>query len=326
MVTAFATGASSMTATHRLAFSLALVVLLIGGTARPAKAQVDLSGSWLARNHEDALERGAGPFLVDYLGIPLNDDGRAKALSLSPSLFSMIERECALWPPSYLVFGPFGLKMWNDTDPVSGNTTAWQIGAWEDRFGTTIWMDGRPAPSANALHERGGFTTGEWNGNILTTYTSQFKAGWIRRTGAPNSDQAAVTTHFIRHGDLLTVVAMIEDPIYFTETLTSSKNFQLDTANSQRPVGPVCVAGEEGTIEGRVPHYLPGKNPGIDDLMKAYHIPQDAALGGAETMYPEFRKKLKDRYVRPEKCVFACGGPPAPPAAPAPAAPPAPPR
>ena len=104
--------------------ALALAVLLLGAAAQPARAQVDLSGSWLARNTQDALERGAGPFLWDYPGIPLNDEGRAKALSLSPSLFSMIERECALWPPHYLVFGPFGMKIWNDTDPVSGNTTA----------------------------------------------------------------------------------------------------------------------------------------------------------------------------------------------------------
>ena len=170
-------------------------------------------------------------------------------------------------------------------------------------------MDGRPAPSPNALHERGGFTTGEWNGNILTTTTTQFKAGWIRRTGAPSSDRGIMTTHFIRHEDLLTVVAMVEDPIYLTETLTASKNFQLDTANSQRPVGPVCVAGDEGGPgDGRVPHYLPGRNPAVNDLMKAYHIPQDAAMGGAETMYPEFRKKLKDRYVRPDKCTYAYGG------------------
>jgi hypothetical protein len=28
----------------------------------------------------------------------------------------------------------------------------------------------------------------------------------------------------------------------------------------------------------------------------------EAVLGGPETMYPEYRKKLKDSYVIPEKC------------------------
>jgi hypothetical protein len=73
----------------------------------------------------------------------------------------MIERQCGMWPPFYLVKGPFGMKIWNDTDPVSGNTIALEIGAWEDKALQTIWMDGRPHPSKNAPHERGGFTTGE---------------------------------------------------------------------------------------------------------------------------------------------------------------------
>ena len=110
-------------------------------TARPSFAQGDLSGSWAARNHEDALERGAGPYAVDYAGLPLNDEGRAKALSYSASQLAMIERQCGLWPPFYLAFGPFGMKIWNETDPVSGTTIAWKIGAWETarprRFG---WM------------------------------------------------------------------------------------------------------------------------------------------------------------------------------------------
>ncbi len=40
-----------------------------------------------------------------------------------------------------------------------------------------------------------------------------------------------------------------------------------------------------------------------------YNIPLEAVRGGAETMYPEYRKKLKDVYVAPEKCTrYCCGG------------------
>lgn len=296
---------------------------VLAGSIPTASAQADLSGSWAARNHEDALERGAGPFLVDYTGLPLNDEARAKALTFSPSISSMIERQCALWPPHYLLIGPFGMKISNQTDPVSGATISWKIGAWEDRAETTIWMDGRPHPSENAPHERGGFTTGTWHGDILTTLTTHIKTGNLRRNGAPSSDQEIMTTHYIRHGDLLTVVGMVEDPIYLTETEVVSKSFQLDEANPISPVGPPCVAGDEGTAgDGSVPHYLPGANPSTDELMRVYHIPPAAALGGAETMYPEFRKKLKASYVRPEKCLQNCGGPPPPPPPPAGAPPP----
>ena len=144
-----------------------------------------------------------------------------------------------------------------------------------------------------AWSERGGFTTGTWEGTTLIAYTTHMKAGSIRRNGAPSSDEATMTTHFIRHGDLLTVLEIIEDPIYLSEPELISKNFQPDT-NAMSPVGPPCVAGYEGVGEGKVPHYLPGTNPSIDELTKFYGIPREGTLGGAETMYPEYRKKLRD--------------------------------
>jgi hypothetical protein len=269
----------------------------------------DLSGSWVAINHEDALERGGGPFLVDYTGLALNDEGRALALSTSLSRFSTLERQCALWSPQYLVFGPFGMKVWGDTDPITGATISWRIGAWEDRAETVIWLDGRAHPSPNAPHTRAGFETGSWSGNTLTTRTTHMKAGIIRRNGAQVGDQATLTTHYIRHGDLMTVLTFIEDPMYLSEPQPISKNFRLDAANTLLSVGPPCVAGYEGTAADVVPHYLPGTNPATDDLVKAYGIPRDAALGGAETMYPEYRKKLKAVYVTPERCLRNCGGP-----------------
>ena len=289
-----------------------VALVLLAASCVPVWAQTELAGSWAARNHEDALERGGGPYAVDYAGLPLNEDGRAKALSYSTSQLSMIERQCGMWPPFYLVMGPFGMKIWNDADPVTGTTIALKIGAWEDKALQTIWMDGRPHPSKNAPHERGGFTTGTWEGTTLVAYTTHIKAGSIRRNGAPNSDEATITAHFIRHGDLLTVLEVIDDPIYLSEPEIISKNFQPDP-NPMSPVGPPCVAGYEGVGEGKVPHYLPGANPSIDELTTFYGIPRGATLGGAETMYPEYRKKIKDAFVRPEKCTQNCGAPAAPP-------------
>ena len=284
---------------------LVLFCLLLG---RPALAQVDLSGSWAARNYEDALERGPGPYAVDYTGLPLTPEGRTKALAYSESQLSMIERQCAGWPQFYLAMGPFGMKIWNETDPVSGETIAWTIGAWEDRAPMTIWMDGRPRPSSSALHSRSGFTTGTWEGETLVAYTTHMKAGAIRRNGAPSSDEATMTTRFIRHGDVLTLLVVVEDPIYLSEPYMVSKNFQLD-GNPISPVGPPCVAGFEGA-SGVTPHYLPGQNPSVGELTTLYGIPREAILGGAATLYPEYRKKLKVSFVRPEHCVRNCGGPP----------------
>jgi hypothetical protein len=288
---------------------LARLLVVLALVPTPAAAQVDLSGSWAARNHEDAMERGPGPYAVDYTGLPLNDDGRDKALSHSASQLGLIERQCGMYPPHYIALGPFGLKIWNETDPITGDTIAWKIGAWEDRAETTIWMDGRPHPSPNAPHPRGGFTTGTWDGDTLVTYTTHMRAGVIRRNGAPNSDQATMTSYFFRYGDLLTLLIAVEDPVYLTEPYFVSKNFRLDSAPI-RPIGPPCVPGYEGQSGDEVPHYLPGANPSVDELTTLYHIPREAVLGGAPTMYPEFRKTMRGVYVRPEKCVRNCGGPP----------------
>src|SRR5215469_9682930 len=82
-------------------------ILMLAGL--PAFAQIDLSGSWQSINHEDALERGGGPYTVDYAGLPFNENGRARALSYSQSQLSMPERICAFYTQFHMLLGPFGL-------------------------------------------------------------------------------------------------------------------------------------------------------------------------------------------------------------------------
>jgi hypothetical protein len=267
----------------------------------PMLAELDLSGSWAGVNADDTL------LIADFTGIPYNAAGRARGLSYSQSQLSMPERVCLFYTQAQIFEGPFGLIISKETDPKSGKIIAWKIGGWEDRAPMTIWVDGRPQPSKYAPHDRTGFTTGHWEGNELVSYTTHMKAGYIRRNGAPHSDQATLTMHFLRHDDRLTLAAELDDPIYLTEPLYWTRTFQRTTNPVVQLEGP-CLQGDEGVREGEVPHYLPGKNPFKDEMTKEYHIPAEAALGGAETMYPEYHKKLKDSYVPLEKCVRNCGG------------------
>jgi hypothetical protein len=292
---------------NRITLQLAMFLCL----GFPALAQIDLSGSWASKNHEDALERGAGPNPVDFTGIPFNESGRAKALSYSQSQLSMPERICAFYSQWHLMVGTFGAKIWNVTDPLKGGTLAWVVGEWEDRAAMTIWMDGRPHPSKNAPHSQVGFTTGTWDGDVLTAVTTHMLTGYLRRNGAMTSDQATMITHFIRHGDMLTLASEIEDPIYLTEPYYITRTF-VNTTNAMSIGGPPCIIGDEGVEVGRVPHYLPGKNPFLDEMTKLYGIPGEAVLGGAETMYPAYREKIKDKFVMPAKCSRNCGAPPPP--------------
>jgi len=74
--------------------SRCVVFSVLSMTNVPAFAQVELGGSYAIRMHEDYIERGPGSFLGDFTGMPLSDEGRAKALLYSSSLPSTIERQC----------------------------------------------------------------------------------------------------------------------------------------------------------------------------------------------------------------------------------------
>ena len=74
---------------------ISLTVAIFLSTSFPTLAQIDLSGSWASKNHEDALERGAGPNPGDFTGIPFNDAGRAKAMSYKQSQISMQQSNLA---------------------------------------------------------------------------------------------------------------------------------------------------------------------------------------------------------------------------------------
>ena len=73
----------------------------------------------------------------------------------------------------------------------------------------------------------------------------------------------------------------------------------------------MCVtANEIPSIEdtGIVPHYLPGENPEADFMTRMFNLPKEAAMGYAETLYPEYRKTIKSTYRPPAECSSADRG------------------
>ena len=137
--------------------SVVIVAALL--VSAPVFAQFDPSGHWARRSNQDDMESGPGPDPVDYTGLPLTDEGRARALSFNYSALSLPEHQCGYLSPFYIVAGPFGLIIDRVLDPVTAKLVAWKIGWWVDCDATMIWMDGRPHPSPHAPHSYGGFTT-----------------------------------------------------------------------------------------------------------------------------------------------------------------------
>ncbi|MGE3843627.1 MAG: hypothetical protein AB7I50_18810 [Vicinamibacterales bacterium] len=286
-------------------------VVVVLALSSPAFAQVDLSGVWASRLHEDYIDRGPGSDLADYMGVPLSDEGRAKGLSYDPSTYAMEERMCLYAPWQVASFLPQGIRIWSELD-ASGRLIAWHVGGSPERDELTIWMDGRPHPSPNAFHPFSGFTTGRWEGDTLTTLTTHLKSGYTRRAnGIPASDRATVTAHFTRHDNLLTVVTIQEDPVYLTEPFVVSRTWQLDPRGNQGVRSTCFSRAEIQRFEdtGVVPHYLPGdESPNVQFMTDTYKVPKEVTLGYAETLYPEYRLKLKGTYTPPVKCERYCCG------------------
>ena len=125
-------------------------------------------------------------------------------------------------------------------------------------------MDGRPHPPEWAPHTWQGFSTGKWDGDILTVYTTHIKSEWIRRNGdAEQRVKSTMIEHFVRHGNIMTHVEQWSPiPVYLTEPLVRSTDFGLN----ERPAGDwlwPCEYVDEivDRPHSAVPHYLPGKSP-----------------------------------------------------------------
>jgi hypothetical protein len=288
----------------------AAIFSLFSFTTIPAFAQIDLSGQWQAINQQDAHARGPGPDLADYTGIPLTPEGRAVAISYNYSMLSMTERMCMDYTEDYLTFAPHNIQIERVDDPVTGGVAAWKISSGgSDRAPIPIWMDGRQRPGPLELHSYSGFTTGEWEGGVLTAHMTHMKKGISRRNGAPLSDQATMTLHVTRHGNLLTIMTLTEDPIYLTEPLVQTGSYRLNIGANTAATNPTCFpATEIPTLDppGSVPHFVPGTNPNLEEYAQRNNLPSEAVMGGAETIYPEFRKKIKDTYTPPAKCLKDC--------------------
>ncbi len=281
--------------------TLALLALLVP----PAFAQLDLTGVWVPVFHEDQPERIPGPALVDYLGLPINDAARKWALSWNPDRLTAQEHQCQVHTAAYMYRGPLLLRVWEERDPQTQNIVALKqyINNYEQN--RTIWLDDRPHPPEYVAHTWMGFSTGEWQGNVFTVYTSHIKQGWHRRNGLPSSDRISLVEHFIRHGDTLTHVSIVTDPDYLEEPLIKSQDFVLSPTAGWETAGTNLLANwlypceyvEEAPWRNRdrVQSFAPGENPFLDEFSKQNNIPRAAALGGAATMYPEYRDTLPRR-------------------------------
>ena len=264
-----------------------------GRTGQPAG--IDISGTWYPQPGQDSGLFTASGALVEYGGLPLNEAGRLYALAWNSSRIQGRQHQCMGYVPPYTYDQPGNLRFWEVRDPDTQRLVAIKH-YWQISEGTrTIWMDNRPHPPPYAQHTWAGFSTGKYEGNALTVYTTHLKRGWIRANGVPQSDEATLVEHFIRHGDRITYLSVVNDPVYLAEPF--SRTYTLGR-NIKEPDDWLyaCDDGEQiiGRREDRVDSYFWGRHPFAREFADHNKIPFLGTLGGPETMYPELLDKLSD--------------------------------
>src|SRR6478752_1167513 len=96
-----------------------IAIAVMALVSLPAFAQIDPSGEWAPRFHEDQPERLAGPEIGDYLGLPINDAARLRADSWDASLLTLPEHQCKPHPSTYGFRGVGLLRIWADLDEAT---------------------------------------------------------------------------------------------------------------------------------------------------------------------------------------------------------------
>jgi cyclase len=294
-----------------LTFGVALLILFVcsasflgqnpapgagnGSPLGPLISGMDLSGSYRWLNQQDAGLFTAAGDIADWGGIPLNDAARLYALSWPASRQTVKQQQCMGYIPPYTWMSPGNHRIWEERDPFTQRLVAihyWGQIAQVDR---TIYMDGRPHPPAYAPHTFPGFSTGKFDGNILTITTTHVKRGWVRANGVPQSDAATVTEHLIRHGDTITVFSVVDDPVYASEPVSKTVLMARQTI---APDAWLYACDDSEQILGRKNDYVPsllfGQNPYYREYADKNKVPLLAAFGGRETMYPELFAAVKD--------------------------------
>jgi hypothetical protein len=281
--------------TNRFSVSgLSAALIALAFAVAPAIAQVDISGQWIDRTDEDQPHRGPGAELGDYTGLPINQAVRQRASDWDASILSLPEHQGQPHPGMYFMRGPRpNMRVKKIDDSVTQKLIGYTLEGVFGRADRVIWMDGRPHPSEYAEHTWQGFSTGKVEGNQLTIYTDHLKYGVIQRNGVAASFNTTMTEHFIRHGNFLTLMIIVDDPVYLEEPFVRTSQwvrsanvvpddmmFRFETVDE--------IAGHD---QGYVPHYPLGTKQ--DGFAMKHGIPFEATQGGKETIYPEYELKIK---------------------------------
>jgi hypothetical protein len=209
-----------------------------------AAAPIDITGNWVAVVTEDWRWRMVTPPKGDFSSVPLNAEGQRVGNMWDPAT----DGSCQAYGVAGLMRMPTRLQIsWVDDDTLQITTDAGQ----QTR---RIEFDAAAQPGPKSLQ---GFSRGTWEraggggrgggggpatGDLMVT-TNNTTGGWLRKNGAPYSDQTTITEYFdsftANNGDTWLVQTQITtDPMYLNGDWITSNHFKKEADASKWSPAP----------------------------------------------------------------------------------------
>lgn len=220
-----------------------------GGPPQPlspqASAPLDLTGNWVSIVTEDWRWRMVTPPKGDFASVPLNPEGQKVGNAWDPST----DGSCLAYGAAGLMRIPTRVRItWEnertlklETDagvqtrrflfgesqkPAERSPQGYSVAEWE------VSAPGRGGPGAG----RGGPPPGQRRGSLKVT-TTMLSAGWLRKNGAPYSENASVTEYYDRFAapdgeEWFAVTTIVSDPKYLNTDFVTSSHFKKEADGS----------------------------------------------------------------------------------------------
>ena len=210
------------------------------GPAAPVAAReaaaLDLTGYWVSVVFEDWRLRMITPKKGVYDTLTLNPEGRRVGDTWDPAKDEAAGEQCRAYGAASIMRLPGRLHItWQDANTLRIDTdTGTQTRLFH--FGAAV---AAPAPAGEPSWQ--GQSAAVWElapgargsaplGN-LKVVTTNLRAGYIRKNGAPHSTRATVTEYYdlntMPNGDQwMTVTTKVEDPQYFTRPYITTTDFK----------------------------------------------------------------------------------------------------
>lgn len=232
----------------RAVFAMTLLPLL-GGSAYPqgrggrggppapppvpkAAAPFDMTGYWVSIVTEDWRYRMVTPPKGDFLGVPLNQEGRKILQSWDPAKDEASGEQCKSYGAPNLMRIPGRIHItWQDDETLKLEADAGTQ--------TRIFYFGTPKSTGDDWQ---GVSKAEWeiiaagrgqppSGGSLKVVTTRLKPGYLRKNGVPYSANTTLTEYFDRvnepNGDTyLVVTTTVVDPTYLATPYETSVHFK----------------------------------------------------------------------------------------------------